>query len=66
MQIKVKKLHNDAVLPEYAKPGDAAMDVRAVHMNITANYIEYDTGLAFEVSRHNKCIRDIVKERDDD
>ena len=24
------------------------------------------TGLAFEVSRHDKCIRDIVKENDDD
>lgn len=30
MQIKVKKLHPDAILPKYALPGDAGMDLFAV------------------------------------
>lgn len=28
--VKIKKLHEDAVLPAYAKPGDAGMDLTAV------------------------------------
>ena len=27
MKIKIKKLHPDAVIPKYAKPGDAGMDL---------------------------------------
>lgn len=49
MKIKIKKLSKDAVIPQYAKPGDAGMDVIATSVNITDDYIEYGTGLAFEV-----------------
>ena len=49
MEIKIKKLHPDAVIPTYAHIGDAGMDVTAVSVNVTDDYIEYDTGLAFEV-----------------
>jgi dUTP pyrophosphatase len=51
MKIKIKKLHNDAVIPTYSKVGDAGMDLVA----ITEGYIDehnnvcYDTGLAFEI-----------------
>ena len=27
MQIKIKKLHQKAVIPNYSKPGDAGMDL---------------------------------------
>ncbi len=49
MKLKVKKLHKDAVLPNYAKRGDAAMDLVAVEMAKTDKYIEYDTGIALEI-----------------
>lgn len=49
MKIKIKKLNENAVIPQYAKPGDAGMDVTAVSVNVTDKYIEYGTGLAFEV-----------------
>lgn len=49
MQINIKKNHPDAVIPCYAKPGDAGMDLTAVASEKFDNYIEYDTGLAFEI-----------------
>ena len=49
MNIKLKKLHKDAVVPKYAKPGDAGMDLTAVEMNITDNYVEYKTGISLEI-----------------
>lgn len=49
MNVKIKKLHPDAVVPKYAKPGDAGLDLTAVSINATPHYIEYDTGLAFEI-----------------
>lgn len=49
MTIKIKKLDPNAIIPTYAKPGDAAMDVTAVDVNSTSDYIEYSTGLAFEI-----------------
>lgn len=51
MEIKIKKLNEDAVIPSYAKPGDMGMDLTAVAMEYDANmdcYI-YHTGLAFEL-----------------
>ena len=29
LQVAVKKLHKDAVVPQYAKPGDAGLDLTA-------------------------------------
>lgn len=49
MLVNIKKLDPKAVIPTYAKPGDAGMDVTAVSVEITEDYVEYDTGLAFEV-----------------
>lgn len=51
MKLKVKRTHEDAVLPKYSKPGDAAMDLVAVEVTKTDKYIEYDTGLALEIPR---------------
>jgi len=49
MQVKIKRIHNNAVLPKYAKNGDAGMDLTCVSRVFTDKYIEYKTGLAFEI-----------------
>ncbi len=53
MQVKIKKLSDAAVLPTYAINGDAGMDLTAVSEKIFMEhgitYIEYGTGLAFEI-----------------
>lgn len=53
MIINIKKEHPDSVLPKYSKPGDAGMDLTAVSMTKvdqnTFGYLEYDTGLSFEI-----------------
>lgn len=51
MKVKVKKLHKNAVIPKYAKPGDAGLDLTAVDKSydLDKNCIVYDTGLAFEI-----------------
>ena len=52
MQVKIKKLHDSAVIPSYAKHGDAGMDLTAIskqyddHGNVC-----YGTGLAFEIPK---------------
>ena len=50
MNVKIKKLHKDAVVPFYAKPGDAGMDLTATsrHFDAEGNVV-YGTGLAFEI-----------------
>lgn len=50
LNIKLKKLHPDAVVPSYAHNGDVGMDMTAVAVDYDAEtdtYI-YHTGLAFE------------------
>jgi len=49
MKIKIKKLVPEAKVPAYARPGDAGMDVYAVSKNETDKFVEYGTGLAFEI-----------------
>ena len=52
MLVKVKKLHENAVLPRYAKEGDAGLDIVTVDSGTTVDYdkyVEYKTGLAFEI-----------------
>lgn len=53
MQVLVKKLHPDAVAPQYAKPGDACFDLTAAedghpHPKDPHAWV-YPTGLAFEI-----------------
>jgi len=51
MDVKVKKLDKNAVIPKYAKPGDMGMDVTAISLEYKEDidcYV-YHTGLAFEV-----------------
>lgn len=49
MIIKIKKLHTDAIIPRYLRHGDAGMDVYAVSVEIKDKYVEYKTGLSFEI-----------------
>ena len=50
IRVKIKKLHNDAIIPKYAKPGDAGMDLTAVSIDFTdEDYLTYHTGLAVEI-----------------
>ena len=51
MKIKVKKLHPDAVIPFYAKDGDAGMDLTAIDVSADEGTITYKTGLAIEIPR---------------
>ena len=50
MEVKIKKLCETAVIPSYAKPGDAGMDLVATS-RIFDKYgnVEYCTGLAIEI-----------------
>lgn len=50
MKVKIKKLHDDAVIPVYSKQGDAGMDLVAVSKYIDENQCDvFGTGLSFEI-----------------
>ena len=49
--LPIKKLDPNAVLPKYNKEGDAGLDLVVNSINHTELYIEYGTGLAFEIPR---------------
>lgn len=53
MKVKIKKLHENAVVPKYAKDGDAGMDLTAtsVEYNHEHGTIEYGIGLAIEIPK---------------
>lgn len=57
LKVKIKKLNPNAVIPSYAKPGDACMDLTAISETIVEEggygYIEYGTGLAFEYQENH-------------
>jgi len=51
MKLKIKKLHPDALLPAYAHPGDAGMDVYALETVIIKpqERTSVSTGIAMEI-----------------
>lgn len=49
VQVKIKKLKKAAVVPKYAKPGDAGLDLTATDVKSCEKYVEYGTGLAVEI-----------------
>ena len=70
MEVKIKKLVPEAVIPTYAKPGDAGMDLTATS-KIYDKYgnVSYGTGLAFEIPegyvgllfpRSSNCKQDLL------
>lgn len=51
IKVRIKRLHPNAVIPEYAKPGDAGMDLVATSWNYDKdldNHV-YGTGIAVEI-----------------
>lgn len=58
MNVKIKKLHPDAVIPQYAKDGDAGLDLVATSKKVHREFsdgisdkVVYGTGLAFEIPK---------------
>lgn len=50
LNINIKKLLPEAVIPTYAKQGDAGMDITAISKEFDKNgNVSYGTGLAFEI-----------------
>ena len=50
MKVKIKKLNANAIIPTYAKSGDAGMDLIATEIiSENNNFITYGTGLAMEI-----------------
>jgi dUTP pyrophosphatase len=50
MKVNIKKLHSDAVIPTYAKEGDAGMDLVATSIiSETHTQITYGLGIALEI-----------------
>lgn len=70
MKVKIKKLHPDAIIPKYAKPGDAGMDLVATSkIYDEEGNVSYGTGLAFEIPqgyvgllfpRSSNCKKDLL------
>ena len=50
IEVKIKKLHPDAIIPKYAHNGDVAMDMTAISVeyDVENDMYIYHTGLAFE------------------
>lgn len=50
VNVKIKKLHSVAVIPQYAKPGDAGLDLTAISKKYDNHgNVMYGTGLAVEI-----------------
>lgn len=51
MQVKIKKLHDSAIIPKYAKAGDAGLDLTATSKKVYDGdlCITYGTGLSIEI-----------------
>ena len=51
MNVKIKKLHPDAVIPTYAKFGDAGLDLTAISVEYKDDFgvLSYNTGLSIEI-----------------
>lgn len=50
MKVNIKKLHKNAVIPKYSKPGDAGLDlVATTEISRTIYQVSYGFGLAMEI-----------------
>lgn len=69
MKVRIKKLHENAVIPSYSKKGDAGLDLTAVDKYYdTDGNVVYHTGIAMEIPegyvglvfpRSSICTKDI-------
>jgi len=51
MKVKIKKLNENAVVPKYARDDDAGMDLTAISVKVTDDFVEYGTGIAIELPK---------------
>lgn len=55
MELKVKRMHRDAVIPRYATPGSACFDLHSINAEVKMVReglpIIFDIGLAFEIPK---------------
>ena len=51
MEVKIKRTHPDAVIPSYAKDGDAGLDLTATTISQHSGYTEYGTGICVEIPK---------------
>lgn len=52
LQVKIKKLKDNAVIPKYSKPGDAAMDLTVTEIISNTTFdITYGFGVAIEIPK---------------
>jgi dUTP pyrophosphatase len=51
LNVKIKKLHPNAVIPSYSKDGDAGLDLVATSISNGSTTITYGTGLAIEIPK---------------
>jgi dUTP pyrophosphatase len=52
MQVKIKKLHPNAVIPRYSKPDDAGLDlVATTEISRTLTQVTFGVGLAMEIPK---------------
>lgn len=53
MKVRIKRLSENAVIPTYANPGDAGLDLVATYVKVEDHnkygFFEYGTGLAVEI-----------------
>jgi len=49
MKVKIKKLHPSAVIPKYAKSGDAGLDLVVTTIKDEAYQVTYGFGIAVEI-----------------
>lgn len=49
MQVKIKKLHPDALMPQYGSDGAACFDLHCVNGAYVVDEFTFNTGLAFEI-----------------
>ena len=50
MKVRIKKLHENAVIPSYAKKGDAGLDLTAVDKYYDVHgCVVYRTGISIEI-----------------
>ena len=51
MKVKIRKTREHAIIPKYAKSGDAGLDLTAVDRKVEGMWITYYTGLALEIPK---------------
>lgn len=51
MEVKIMKISETAIIPKYAKVGDAGLDLTATTISKSEDIVTYGTGLAIEIPK---------------